>query len=112
VRTAPVRRSVTRVTGRQKAYLSVRGAAVGLFILSATVFPPGIPAALCAMAAGVVGILTCIGVNAGGPGEAAGARLQAMNFEHVRPPQGDWPPYDESRIVDGELVTPPDRPAR
>lgn len=106
------RRIVTGVTGRQKAYLSVRGSAVGLFVLSATVFPPGIPAALCAMAAGLVGILTCIGVNAGGPGEAAGARLQAMHLEQVRPPQGDWPPYDEKQIVDGELVIPPDRPAR
>ncbi len=94
------------VTGRQKAYLAVRGSAAGVFILSATVLPPGIPSAMIAMTAGIAGVLTCIGVNAGGPGERAGARRQQQTLEKVRPPQGDWPPYDESKVIEGELVDP------
>jgi hypothetical protein len=100
------------VTGRQKAYFGIRGVAVAAFVMSWTVLPPGGLAAGVAISAGVVGILTCIGVNAGGPGERAGARVQVQHLEKVRPPQGDWPPYEEDRIVDGELVTPPDRPPR
>jgi hypothetical protein len=105
------------MTGRQKAYLAVRGSAAGVFVLSATVVPPGTGAGLLAMAAGIVGVLTCIGVNAGGPGERAGARAEHHQMRSVRPPQGDWPPYDPERVVDGELVEPrpdpaPDRHAR
>jgi hypothetical protein len=99
------------VTGRQKAYFGIRGLAVTAFICSWAVMPPGGGAAAVAIGAGMVGIFTCLGVNAGGPGEQAGARVETMHFEKLRPPQGDWPPYEEDRIVDGELVTPPDRPS-
>ena len=54
--------------------------------------------------AGMGGLLTCIGVHAGGPGEQAGARVQHVEFDKVRPPQGDWPPYAEDRIIDSEIV--------
>jgi hypothetical protein len=97
---------VDRVTGRQKAYFFIRAAAVIAFVLSWSVLPPGGLAAGVAITAGVVGILTCIGVNAGGPGERAGARAEARHQERVRPPQGDWPPYDEDRIIEGQLVPP------
>jgi len=97
---------VVVVTGRQKAYLAVRGSAAGVFVLSATVVPPGVGAGLLAMGAGIVGVLTCIGVNAGGPGERAGARLEQQQRRTVRPPQGDWPPYDPDRVVEGELADP------
>jgi hypothetical protein len=98
------------VTGRQKAYFGIRGVAVTAFVLSWSVMPSGSGAAAVAILAGLCGILTCIGVNAGGPGERAGARVQAVQYAKVRAPQGDWPPYDEDRIVDGELVTPRDPP--
>ena len=97
------------MTGRQKAYFLIRGAAVVAFILSWSVMPPGGLAAAVAIGAGMVGILTCIGVNAGGPGERAGARAERAHLERVRPPQGDWPPYEEKDIVEGELVRPPDK---
>ena len=100
------------MTGRQKAYFGIRGVAVAAFVMSWAVLPRGGLAAGVAISAGIVGIFTCIGVNAGGPGERAGARVQVQELEKVRPPQGDWPPYEEDRIVDGELVTPPDRPPR
>jgi hypothetical protein len=100
------------VTGRQKAYFGIRGVAVIAFILSWSVLPPGGLAATVAIVAGMCGLFTCIGVNAGGPGERAGARIESAHLEKVRPPQGDWPPYEEERIVDGELVRPPDRPPR
>jgi hypothetical protein len=100
------------VTGRQKAYFLIRSGAVVAFILSWSVIPPGGFAAAVAIGAGLVGILTCIGVNAGGPGEQAGARAEARHLEKVRPPQGDWPPYDEDRIVEGELVPPEKRRRR
>jgi len=100
------------VTGREKAYFGIRGVALVAFVMSWAVLPPGMLAAGVAMAAGLAGILTCIAVNAGGPGEKAGARVQASHLEKVRPPQGDWPPYTEDRIVDGEVVDrvrPPDQ---
>lgn len=100
------------MTGRQKAYYGIRGAAVTAFVLSWAVMPPGGAAAGVAIVAGLVGILTCLGVNAGGPGERAGARVEELHLAKVRPPQGDWPPYDEDRIVDGEVVTPRDPRAR
>jgi hypothetical protein len=104
------------VTGRQRAYFLVRGAAVVAFVLSWSVMPPGNGAAAVAIGAGVVGVLTCLGVNAGGPGERAGARLEQQRWLAVRAPQGDWPPYDEDRVVDGEVVSegplsPPGPPA-
>ncbi|HTL24480.1 MAG TPA: hypothetical protein VL281_10665 [Mycobacteriales bacterium] len=98
------------MTGRAKAYFGIRGVALVAFVLSWSVMPPGMWAAGVAIVAGIAGILTCIGVNAGGPGEQAGARLEATRFERVRPPQGDWPPYDEDRIVEGEVVRPSVRP--
>ncbi|HUR14193.1 MAG TPA: hypothetical protein VM097_06835 [Mycobacteriales bacterium] len=96
------------MTGRAKAYFGIRGVALVAFILSWAVLPPGGLAAGVAITAGIAGVLTCIGVNAGGPGERAGARVEASHLERVRPPQGDWPPYDEDRIVDGELTKPSD----
>ena len=75
-------------------------------MLAVFVIPRGVPAAIAAMVAGIGGILTCIGVNAGGPGERAGARVESANLEKVRPPQGDWPPYDEDRVIEGEVVPP------
>ena len=100
------------MTGRQKAYFGIRGLAITAFVASWSVIPPGGLAAAVAICAGLAGILTCIGVNAGGPGEQAGARAEALHYEKVRPPQGDWPPYDEDRVVDGEVVTPRDPRAR
>ncbi|MCW2669407.1 MAG: hypothetical protein JWO27_1304, partial [Frankiales bacterium] len=44
-----------------------------VFLLAALVMPSGVAAGLAAGGAGVVGLLTCIAVNAGGPGERAGA---------------------------------------
>lgn len=99
------------MTGRQKAYYGIRGIALVAFVLSWSVMPPGVLAGVVAIAAGIVGMLTCIGVNAGGPGEKAGARAQTLRLEHVRPPQGDWPPYDEDRIVEGEVVAPAAAPS-
>jgi hypothetical protein len=91
------------VTGRQKAYFGFRGASAGLFLLSATVLT-GTAAVVCCFAAGFGGLLTCLGVNAGGPGERAGARVQQGQRASTRAPQGDWPPYDDSKIIDGELL--------
>jgi hypothetical protein len=93
------------VTGRQRAYFAIRGSAVVLFVASWSVVPPGALAGGMAITAGIIGMATCIGVNAGGPGERAGARMQSSRFERVRPPQGDWPPYDEDQIVDGEVLS-------
>ena len=72
----------------------IRVVAALTFVLAATVLPPGIPAALVIVLAGVVAVMTCVGVNAGGPGERAGARAQERWFDAHSPPQGDWPPYD------------------
>jgi hypothetical protein len=97
------------VTGRQKAYYGIRGAAVLVFLLAALVMPSGLAAGLAAGGAGVVGLLTCIAVNAGGPGERAGAVEQGVRYERTRAPQGDWPPYPEDKVVEGEIVTDPER---
>jgi hypothetical protein len=103
------------VTGRQKSYLLLRGSGAFLFIFASTVLPRGVPAAIVAMTGGVIALLTCIGVNAGGPGEQAGAHLEHMNLEKVRPPQGDWPPYTDDMVVEGEVlnssVRSPEKPA-
>jgi hypothetical protein len=100
------RRTVQRVRldGRQKAYLLLRAGAALVFLVAATVLPHGVPAGLCVIAAGLVAILSCIGVNAGGPGEQAGAAREDAWFRSVRAPQGDWPPFDPDRVVEGELV--------
>jgi hypothetical protein len=93
-----------RLDARQKTYLLLRGGAAATFLLSAAVLPHGVVAGVCAMAAGLVAVLTCIGINAGGPGERAGAGREDAWFRNVRAPQGDWPPYQADRVVDGELV--------
>jgi hypothetical protein len=95
------------MTGRQKAYYGIRAAALLIFILAALVIPSGIVAGLVAGSAGIVGLLTCIGVNAGGPGERAGAIEQGVRYEQARAPQGDWPPYPDTLVVDGEVVKEP-----
>jgi hypothetical protein len=95
------------MTRRQKAYYGIRGAALLVFVLAALVMPSGLPAGLAAGTAGIVGLLTCIGVNAGGPGEQAGALEQGVRYERTRAPQGDWPPYPEDKVVDGEILNDP-----
>jgi hypothetical protein len=94
------------VTGRQLTYLSVRAVAALAFVLGATLMPRGLPAALVCLVAGLAAVATCIGVNAGGPGEQAGARPQDRYFDSLQAPQGDWPPYDE-----GPPAAPPTRQA-
>lgn len=89
---------------RQRTYVGVRaGAGVG-FVLSATVLPAGLPAVLLGVSCGIAAVLAGIGVNAGGPGEQAAARAQQRAYEQIRPPQGAWPPYEERRVVEGELA--------
>lgn len=89
---------------REKAYFTLRGmAALGVFV-SATVVPRGLPAALLCVASGLLAVLTCVGVNAGGPGEQSGSAPFLRAYDRVRAPQGQWPPYDEAKVVDGELV--------
>lgn len=90
-------------------YLGVRGGAAALFVASATVVPRGTAAGLLAMLAGVIAVLSCIGVNAGGPGERAGAVAGARAMDEHRAPQGDWPPFPADKVVDGELVGEPVR---
>ena len=106
VQRIPHRRTVRHVTARQKAYYGIRLSALICFVLAALVMPSGVPAGIVAGAAGVIGMLTCLGVNAGGPGEQAGAREEGVRFEKSRPPQGDWPPYEETKVVEGEVVKP------
>ena len=88
---------------RYLAYFAFRGGSAGVFLLSATLLT-GTPAVIGCVVAGMGGLLTCLGVNAGGPGERSGARLQQVQYERVRAPQGDWPPYDPARVVEGELA--------
>jgi hypothetical protein len=97
-----------RLDARQKTYLALRGAAALVFVLAAVVLPRGAPAGVLAMAAGLVAVMTCLGTNAGGPGERAGAVAQDRWFDSVRPPQGDWPPFPDDRVVEGELVERPE----
>ena len=91
---------------RQITYYSLRAGATCAFILAAFVLPRGAPAGLLAITAGLVAVLSGIGANAGGPGEQAGARRQMDHYERVRAPQGDWPPFDPARDIEGE-VSPP-----
>ena len=88
-----------RLDARQKTYFTLRGGAALVFVLAALVLPRGVPAGLLAVAAGLVAVLACIGVNAGGPGERAGSRPQQRAYERVRAPQGLWPPYDDSYLT-------------
>ena len=93
-----------QLTRRHIAYFALRGlAAVGVLV-SATVVPRGLPAALLCMASGLLAVFTCLGVNAGASGEQAGSRAQARAYERIRAPQGEWPPYDPGTVVDGSLV--------
>ncbi len=98
------RRTVACVNGRHKAYFVFRGSSAGIFLLSATVLPRGAPAIIGCIVAGMGGVLTCIGVNAGGPGERAGGRVEGVRYDKLRAPQGDWPPYDPDKVVEGELA--------
>ena len=96
---------------RVRTYLTLRLVAAGAFLF-AVVLPPGLPAALLVLGAGVLAVATCFGVNAGGPGERAGARPQDRWFDAQSAPQGDWPPYDPT-VQDGPgVLDEPERAAR
>lgn len=92
------------MTSRQRAYFVLRGGSAVTFLVSATALPHGWPALTGCAVAGLGGILTCLGVNAGGPGESAGSRAQGVRYDKVRAPQGDWPPYPVDKIVEGEVL--------
>ncbi|MFP5218303.1 MAG: hypothetical protein ACLGIG_01005 [Actinomycetes bacterium] len=94
---------------RQTTYLALRAGAGVLFLVASVVIPRGVPAALCVMAAGLIAVFSCFGITAGGPGERAGAVAQERWLEGTRPPQGDWPPFDPDRVVEGTLVEPQER---
>lgn len=93
-----------RLDARQKTYFALRGGAALMLVLAALVLPHGVPAGLLAMAAGLVAVMSCIGVNAGGPGERAGTAAQDRWLSSIRPPQGEWPPFPEDRVVEGEIA--------
>ena len=97
-------RTRRRLHRREVTYFTLRGIAALGVVLSATVLPHGLPAALLCIASGVLAVLTCVGVNAGGPGEQSGSAPFQRAYDRVRAPQGEWPPYDPSKVVDGELV--------
>lgn len=97
-------RTRRRLNRREIAYFVLRGLAALGVVLSATVLPHGAPAALLCIGSGILAVLTCVGVNAGGPGEQAGSAAYERVYDRMRAPQGDWPPYDPARVVDGELV--------
>jgi hypothetical protein len=88
---------------RQRAYIAFRGSAAFLFLMSALVLPRGAIAASVCVTAGLAGLLSCIGANAGGPGERAGAATEKVVYDRSRAPQGDWPPFPEDRVIEGEL---------
>lgn len=96
---------------RVRTYLTLRLVAAGAFLL-AVVLPPGLPAALLVVVAGIVAVGTCFGVNAGGPGERAGARPQDRWFDAHSAPQGDWPPYDPGVLDEPDAQGEPERAAR
>ena len=102
------RRTLSR---REVTYFALRGVAALGVLLSATVLPHGLPAALVCVASGLLAVITCVGVNAGGPSEQSGSAPFQRAYERVRAPQGEWPPYDPSRVVDGELADEPVRRA-
>lgn len=93
-------------------YVAIRVVAGTTFVLAATLMPRGIGAAVVIVLAGITAVMTCVGVNAGGPGERAGARPQDRWFDAHSAPQGDWPPYDSAPSSEGETrlvpeATPP-----
>ncbi|MCW2542916.1 MAG: hypothetical protein JWM40_468 [Frankiales bacterium] len=90
---------------RQHGYFVFRGGSAVLFLLSATALPRPNPAAIGCLVAGIGGLMSCIGVNAGGPGEQAGAAAEQVVYDRTRAPQGDWPPFPEDRVIEGELKT-------
>jgi len=92
---------------RQVTYFSLRAGALSAFLMSAFVMPRGGAAGAVCLAAGAVAVLSGIGVNAGAAGERAGARTTTDYFASISPPQGEWPPFDEDRIVEGEVERPP-----
>lgn len=91
---------------RKLVYFWLRAVCLLAFLLAAFVMPPGGVAGAVALAAGAIAVLAGIGVNAGGPGERAGARTTSDYFSSISPPQGEWPPFDPKRIVDGEVAPP------
>ena len=91
-------------SSRIAVYLTVRLGCLAAFVLAGLVLPRGIPAALVIVVAGVVAVMTCFGINAGGPGERAGARPQDRWFDSHLAPQGDWPPYDHAELTPHELT--------
>lgn len=100
------------LSARQKGYLAVRGGAGLVFVGAAALGPTGPATGFVCLAAGLVGMLTCVGTNAGGPGEQAGARHEQRRVARFRAPQGDWPPYDPTRVTDSAAsevarLTPP-----
>lgn len=97
-----------RATRRELTYYVLRGLAGVGVVLSATVVPHGGAAALLCVVSGLLAVLTCVGVNAGGPGEQSGSAPFQRAYDRVRAPQGDWPPFDSGKVVDGELVRHPD----
>ena len=92
---------------RVRVYLVVRLVAVVAFLVGAAVLPPGVPAALLVLAAGIAAVMSSLWSNAGGPGERAGARAQNRWFDSVTPPQGDWPPYEPGTAVPPEPAARP-----
>ncbi len=95
-----------RVPGRKVTYFSLRAVALAGFLFAAFVMPRGGAAGAVCLVAGAVAVLSGIGVNAGGPGERAGARTTSDYFSSISPPQGAWPPFDPDRVVEGELEPP------
>lgn len=89
---------------REKAYFGLRGLAALGVPASVLLMPPGVPAAAACVGFGLLAVFTCVGVNAGGPGEQAGAREQNRRLERVRAPQGDWPPYQPTAPARDEAV--------
>ncbi len=95
-----------------RRYLMFRGGAAVVFLLASVALPRGVLSALFVVAAGLVAVFACLGINAGGPGERAGTVPQERWLQGVRAPQGDWPPFDPDRVVEGELVERPERGSR
>ena len=91
---------------RKVAYFGLRAACLVAFLIAAFVMPRGGAAGAVVLVAGAVAVLAGIGVNAGGPGERSGARTTSDYFNSISPPQGEWPPFDPDRVVDGEVAPP------
>lgn len=94
---------------RQTAYFGLRAGCLLAFLFAVFVMPRGGAAGAVVLGAGAVAVLAGIGVNAGATGERAGARLTSDYFSSLTPPQGDWPPFDEDRVIDGEVQQPDDQ---